>query len=241
MAITTEAVRSRVVVDPPETLSTDIAIVGSGMGGERCPSPSKTPGRGSYSSSREISCQQNARTGRLRRYTSTSAIRTRPAGTTRPRGKALCPATITTWAATPSFTGRHCPDSAPMTSSRLSMSTACHLAGRLPMLTWSPTTAKSSRCSGSTATRVKTQPIRGARPAIRFLGYLTKARPHGYPQPPKRWDCTHSQHHRQWTGVTVEHACCATPAIRSPAWWMPKATPTRVLCVQLYCRETCGY
>ena len=33
MAITTEAVRSRVVVDPPETLSTDIAIVGSGMGG----------------------------------------------------------------------------------------------------------------------------------------------------------------------------------------------------------------
>jgi hypothetical protein len=33
MAITTEAVRSHVVVDPPDTLSTDIAIVGSGMGG----------------------------------------------------------------------------------------------------------------------------------------------------------------------------------------------------------------
>ena len=179
MAITTEAVRSRVVVDPPETLSTDIAIVGSGMGGGTLSFALKDTGARVLLIEQGDFLPANARTGRLRRYTSTSAIRTRPAGTTRPRGKALCPATITTWAATPSFTGRHCPDFAPMTSSRLSMSTACHLAGRLPMLTWSLTTAKSSRCSGSTATRVKTQPIRGARPAIRFPGYLTKARPHG--------------------------------------------------------------
>ena len=41
-----------------------------------------------------------------------------------------------------------------------------------------------------------------------------------------RKGCTHFRHLKRWIGATVAPACCATHATRSPAWWTPKATQT---------------
>ena len=241
MAITTEAVRSRVVVDPPETLSTDIAIVGSGMGGGTLSFALKDTGarvllieQGDFLPAERENWSPEA--VHLDQRYKNSASWYDPA-----TGKSFVPGNYHYVGGNTKLYGATLPrfrahDFEPIE----------HVDGVSPG--WPLTYADLEPYYGEVEQMFWVHGNKGEDPTDPW-------RSTGYPFPgishegatarlaatAKRWDCAHSQHHRQWTGVTVGHACCATPAIRSRAWWMPKATPTRVLCVQLYCRETCGY